>query len=89
MGRMDEDKHDAARPEAMTTHGRPESVLEAVGASGYGESRRTATPQSSGDTLLLQGISARRAPAKTAQRVLDVAFCSLLLLLLCSDLAQG
>jgi lipopolysaccharide/colanic/teichoic acid biosynthesis glycosyltransferase len=37
---------------------------------------------SDGDTVLLQGLSARRQGAKTAQRALDVLFCSVLLLLL-------
>ena len=66
----------------MNNPSRPESSLEAVASVGYGEVRRALPAHSSGDTVLLQGISARNASAKTAQRVLDVFFCSLLLLVL-------
>ena len=66
----------------MNTPRLPEGGREAVAPPGYAEPRRLAAARADGDTVLLQGLSARRQGAKTAQRVLDVLLCSVLLLLL-------
>ena len=66
----------------MNTPRFPEGGREAVAPAGFAEPRRAPALQADGDTVLLQGLSARRQGAKTAQRVLDVLFCSILLLLL-------
>lgn len=66
----------------MNTPRYSESSLEAASPSGYAESRRGTTTSVTVDTLLLGGISSRRTAAKTAQRVFDLIFCSILLLLL-------
>ena len=66
----------------MNTPGYPESSLEGVSPSGLREARREAAASLTGDTLLLGGISSRRATAKTAQRALDLIFCAILLLIL-------
>ncbi len=66
----------------MNTPSYPEPGMEAVSPSGYAASRRETAPAMTSDTLLLGGLSSRRSAAKTAQRVLDLIFCSILLLLL-------
>ena len=73
----------------MKTPRYTESGLETVSA-GYrdhhrehqADPRAVPSPRAGGDTLLLGGVSSRRAGTKTAQRALDVLFTSICLLLL-------
>jgi len=48
----------------------------------HADPRAAAAPRVGGDTLLLGGVSSRRAGTKTAQRILDVFFTSICLLIL-------
>ncbi len=77
-----EDEVPFSRPEIMKTPSYPEPNLETASLSGYAETRRAPSAWGDTDTLLLRGVSSRRTAAKTAQRILDVIFCSVLLILL-------
>ncbi len=62
----------------MNTPTYPEP-MEAAGAAA--DARRGPASRLAGDTVLLRGVSARRSGAKTAQRIFDLIFCSLILVL--------
>jgi len=65
----------------MNTHGNFEPSLDVVSPSGFREARREAAMSMTSDALLLGGISSRHAAAKRAQRVFDIIFCSVLLVI--------
>lgn len=65
----------------MNTPSYPEPSLEAASAGGSAEVRRATPGRITGDTVLLRSVSARRTGVKTAQRIIDLILCSLLLLL--------
>jgi lipopolysaccharide/colanic/teichoic acid biosynthesis glycosyltransferase len=64
---------------SMNTPTYPESNSDGATIGGAAEARRSLPNRVSGDTVLLRSVSAGHSGVKTAQRVLDIVFCGLLL----------
>ena len=71
-----------ASNDSMNTPTYPESNSDSTTIGGAAEARRSVPSRVTGDTVLLRSVSAGHAGAKTAQRVFDIVFCGLLLLVI-------
>lgn len=66
----------------MKTPTYSEQGMDALSSAAYSESRSAAASRGGSDMLLLHGLSSRRAATKTTQRVLDVVFTMIGLLII-------
>jgi len=71
-----------SKNDSMNTPTYPESNSDSATISGPAEARRPLPSRVNGDTVLLRSVSANHSSAKAAQRVFDVVFCGLLLLVI-------
>lgn len=74
-------KQDPPEDDIMNTPTYPESNIEGTAPSGLADARQAVPNRAGTDTVLLRGVSAGLSGAKTAQRVFDLIFCSVILLL--------